>query len=835
MMKLRRIEAVRFGALEGTALEGIGDGLTVVLGPNESGKSTYTALVRSVLFGFPMGRGKAGERFYRPVAGDRAGRLTFADETGEWAVFRTEGKFGGPVGVTALHGPERPALLDELLGEMKESTYRVVFGFGLDELDDIENGDDQHLKARLYAAGAGQGASPLDVRAGLEKEAAELFKPGGRVSTVNQLAAQIKDVRERIRTLETEAADFAGDQERADRMAGELEPLRVRRDETDVRLRAIERDLQRAEDLTGDVRSLTDRLSELDEDAAAQAAALAAAIPDERVAAVAIDLQALLDDYGAYRQHREAADAQVAAIEAARARLSGIGDLPEAAVDQAGARARADAWTTRRAQLDGEIRAAERRVDGAEALERELRAAPGAGAPTRSGSRWPAWAMLALGVSFGALGVLLEQWLAAALGAAVAVAGGLWAIVGRGAARTGADLTADAARAAADARAARADAEAARAQLRIQEGEWTAWLDATCLRARGDDPAAVRGLLDDLKARADIEVEIASHASVAARESDLANAWVERLRTLVSGFLPMAEDPSPADVPGVAGRAREALEQVRETTTRRDRAADALAAVEVERARTRERADERREALRQLADAHGVAPDETTAQLEALAARTATELAEVRDVVDARAEDLAALRGRLDAGGRDAEMALARQRMEGLTTRAGEAADRYVVTALAVKLIDKARERYERERQPEVTRIAGRVFSQMTGGRYAGIRVPLDGSGIAVVTPSGAHVPTSELSTGAAQQLYLALRVGFLASLDAGRSLPVLMDDVVVNYDDERRAGAAVAIAELVRSRQVVFFTCHEDTAETLAAAVPGAVRISLGRCDLRR
>jgi uncharacterized protein YhaN len=66
-VKLTRIDAVRFGALEGECLDGIGDGLTVVLGPNESGKSTYTALVRSVLFGFPMGRGKAGDRFYSPV------------------------------------------------------------------------------------------------------------------------------------------------------------------------------------------------------------------------------------------------------------------------------------------------------------------------------------------------------------------------------------------------------------------------------------------------------------------------------------------------------------------------------------------------------------------------------------------------------------------------------------------------------------------------------------------------------------------------------------------------------------------------------------------------
>jgi hypothetical protein len=32
----------------------------------------------------------------------------------------------------------------------------------------------------------------------------------------------------------------------------------------------------------------------------------------------------------------------------------------------------------------------------------------------------------------------------------------------------------------------------------------------------------------------------------------------------------------------------------------------------------------------------------------------------------------------------------------------------------------------------------------------------------------------------------------------------------------------------------VIFFTCHETTAEVLADAMPGSVRVSLDRCELR-
>ena len=60
------------------------------------------------------------------------------------------------------------------------------------------------------------------------------------------------------------------------------------------------------------------------------------------------------------------------------------------------------------------------------------------------------------------------------------------------------------------------------------------------------------------------------------------------------------------------------------------------------------------------------------------------------------------------------------------------------------------------------------------------------------------------------------------------------MDDVVVNFDPERRAGAVTAVAELATMRQVLFFTCHPETAEALAASVGGAKLLTLDRCELR-
>jgi len=60
-------------------------------------------------------------------------------------------------------------------------------------------------------------------------------------------------------------------------------------------------------------------------------------------------------------------------------------------------------------------------------------------------------------------------------------------------------------------------------------------------------------------------------------------------------------------------------------------------------------------------------------------------------------------------------------------------------------------------------------------------------------------------------------------------SLPVLMDDVLVNFDDERRWAAAQVIAEFAARRQVIFFTCHPATAETFEKAADELTMVEMG------
>ena len=85
------------------------------------------------------------------------------------------------------------------------------------------------------------------------------------------------------------------------------------------------------------------------------------------------------------------------------------------------------------------------------------------------------------------------------------------------------------------------------------------------------------------------------------------------------------------------------------------------------------------------------------------------------------------------------------------------------------------------------------------------------------------------LSLGTCQQLYLALRIALLVTADnVGRAVPIIADDILVNFDSQRRAGAAKALAQLARHRQVILLTCHEEIVETMRVADPGLTEVVL-------
>jgi uncharacterized protein YhaN len=102
---------------------------------------------------------------------------------------------------------------------------------------------------------------------------------------------------------------------------------------------------------------------------------------------------------------------------------------------------------------------------------------------------------------------------------------------------------------------------------------------------------------------------------------------------------------------------------------------------------------------------------------------------------------------------------------------------------------------------------------------------------IRVLSSAGAEIDASNLSRGSVEQLYLCLRLG-LAETFAERSeaLPLILDDVLVNFDPGRAVAVAEAIAETAEHHQVLFMTCHPHLEELVRSVVPEAQVLRLER-----
>lgn len=107
---------------------------------------------------------------------------------------------------------------------------------------------------------------------------------------------------------------------------------------------------------------------------------------------------------------------------------------------------------------------------------------------------------------------------------------------------------------------------------------------------------------------------------------------------------------------------------------------------------------------------------------------------------------------------------------------------------------------------------AGEIFKGLTGGKYAGMQISK--SFDISVEKSGVFggKETAYLSAGTYDQAYLSLRLA-LSSLmfENSESLPVLLDDALSQYDDNRAETALKYFKECSENGQIIMFTCHRS------------------------
>ena len=132
--------------------------------------------------------------------------------------------------------------------------------------------------------------------------------------------------------------------------------------------------------------------------------------------------------------------------------------------------------------------------------------------------------------------------------------------------------------------------------------------------------------------------------------------------------------------------------------------------------------------------------------------------------------------------------------------------------ATVTRVLERIRSEYEAHRQPETLAEASQAMSRLTDGEYRRVWTPLANDILLVENSAGESLTVDHLSRGTREQLFLSVRLAIVATFARrGIKLPLVLDDVLVNFDALRAQRAAEVLSEFAAGgHQVLLFTCHE-------------------------
>jgi len=162
---------------------------------------------------------------------------------------------------------------------------------------------------------------------------------------------------------------------------------------------------------------------------------------------------------------------------------------------------------------------------------------------------------------------------------------------------------------------------------------------------------------------------------------------------------------------------------------------------------------------------------------------------------------------------------------QGLSVQAAEIREqalRYARLKLSSVVLQREVERYREQNQGPVLKRASALFPRLTLGSFRGLRVGVEERQIVALRDDGKEVSVDGLSEGTRYQLYLALRIASLERyLERNPPLPLVLDDILIHFDDERAAAALGVLGELSERMQILFFTHHARDLSLAAGAIP--------------
>ncbi len=867
-MRLKRLNVAGFGKLKPGLELRFAPGFNLLLAPNEAGKTTTSELITALLYGF--GKRVGGVHPYEPWAGEYS-------EAGAELAYELAGGREFQLSRHLLKRGERLAMKDsagtalELNGQepgqyhlgLSKGVFQTVSRVQLDDLQKAFSGASpkelqdarQELLGYFFAEAAtrGQVRNPVEVREAWESEAAGLYHPHGNRGRAD------RDLNDQLEKAEAELAQARQREEQARQAQAELEALAKETAEMDQRREAVAKELAQAQ-------AALMRAEELARRAALQAEVaelVAKGLADESSEQRARDLgrEAAVADERARKARTQAMEERAKAgegdpvqeldkLNALEASLAGLKAREQEAERQNDALGRKwvvleQDWAMKVEALAGLPQELPFRLhEQKEALHRAQKEEEQASLDREALPPTPKWELvLGLGVVAALVGIkgliwcymASWPWWAWVLTGLLLIAGlglGVAALLRRGRAKTLA------------AQAERLEREAAEAGGRATRlrADWESAAQGLSQQALSAEPGRLSAAL----------VESAGLLNQAAGQTESSSRLRAESQELARNLAQLAGETAP-------GEWSQAIKQVREICQGKIQAGKEAERLEREAHREQAAAKARREDLSRLLSDAGWADlqalqkarerarrvDQISAKLGEVEERLAKmpesaagleDLSACRNVLQAaqaRARDLQAQlgelsqrRGRLEQElkhlNRSQSAAQAEAVLEELRRRRRDLARRHGVLLLAGACLERAMQRFRLEAQPSLLQKASEFLMKSSAGAYEWLGSNIfdqkpgqDPDLTARPGPGAMDREAQALSRGTRDQLYLSLRLALAQEITDGREpVPLLLDDPLVNFDDQRLAATLAMLMELARERQVLLLTCHRSQYE---------------------
>ncbi len=222
-MKIDRLHIDGFGVFHDKHIDGFTEGINILYGPNEAGKSTLLDFIRFTLFEYP--------RFHderRPPlnGGNHGGKLFLKDNTANpFSIYRNgDGKevrfeYNGEVSENLQH-------YRQLIGNASIDLYKNVYAITLDELMRVDQLNESGMEDRIFSMGMGlAGVDFGQFENELVQHADSYFKTRGRTQILVECVNEIHKKEEAIRVLSNKLDDYNRLSEQKEQLQAELGKL----------------------------------------------------------------------------------------------------------------------------------------------------------------------------------------------------------------------------------------------------------------------------------------------------------------------------------------------------------------------------------------------------------------------------------------------------------------------------------------------------------------------------------------------------------------------------------------------------------------------------------